>query len=72
MENWLESRGENKNLSSHEHMEEHKHMKMAGMASSEELKELRESKSTSFDKLFLQFFIGLCAYIQKYLSNQVK
>ena len=58
MENWLESRGENKNLSSHEQMQEHKHMKMAGMASSEELKELRASKSTSFDKLFLQLMIN--------------
>ena len=58
MENWLESRGENKNLSSHEHMQEHKHMKMTGMASSEELKELRASKSTSFDKLFLQLMIN--------------
>ena len=27
MENWLESRGENKNLSSHEQMQEHKYMK---------------------------------------------
>ena len=52
MENWLESRGENKNLPSHNHM------KMAGMASSEELKELRASKSTSFDKLFLQLMIN--------------
>ena len=54
MGNWLESRGENKNLSLSEHMPEHKHMKMAGMASNEELKELRDSKSTSFDKLFLK------------------
>ena len=52
MENWLESRGENKNLSGH------KHMKMAGMASSEELKELKESKSTSFDKIFLKLMIN--------------
>ncbi|MDC3124962.1 DUF305 domain-containing protein [Gammaproteobacteria bacterium] len=58
MENWLESRGENKNLSSHEHTKEHIHMRMAGMASSEELKELRASKSTSFDKLFLQLMIN--------------
>ena len=58
MENWLEARGENKNLSSHEHMQEHKHMKMEGMASSKELKELRASKSTSFDKLFLQLMIN--------------
>ena len=52
MENWLESRGENKNLSGHNHM------KMAGMASSEELKELKESKSTSFDKIFLKLMIN--------------
>ena len=58
MENWLESRGENKNLSSHDHMQEHKHMKMVGMASNEKLKELRASKSTSFDKLFLQLMIN--------------
>ena len=58
MENWLESRGENKNLAGHKHMPEQKHMKMAGMASSDELKELRESKSTSFDKLFLKLMIN--------------
>ena len=58
MGNWLESRGENKNLSLSEHMPEHKHMKMAGMASNEELKELRDSKSTSFDKLFLKLMIN--------------
>tara|TARA_X000000950_G_scaffold175202_1_gene212913 strand:- start:54 stop:2258 length:2205 start_codon:yes stop_codon:yes gene_type:complete len=52
MENWLESRGENKNLSSHNHM------KMAGMASSEELKELKVSKSTTFDKIFLKLMIN--------------
>ena len=52
MENWLESRGENKNLSGHNHM------KMAGMASSEELKELKKSKSTSFDKIFLKLMIN--------------
>ena len=52
MENWLESRGENKNISGHNHM------KMAGMASSEELKELKESKSTSFDKIFLKLMIN--------------
>ena len=58
MENWLESRGENKNLSGHKHMPKQEHMKMVGMASSEELKELRESKSTSFDKLFLKLMIN--------------
>ena len=58
MENWLESRGENKNLSGHKHLPGQKHMKMAGMASSEELKELIGSKSTSFDKLFLKLMIN--------------
>ena len=58
MENWLKPRGENKNLSKQEYMQDHKQMKMGGMASSEELKELRESKSTSFDQIFLELMIN--------------
>ena len=58
MENWLKPRGENKNLSKQEYMQDHKQMKMGGMASNEELKELRESKSTSFDQIFLELMIN--------------
>ena len=35
-----------------------KHMKMSGMATSDQLKELENAKSTSFDKLFLQLMIA--------------
>ena len=34
------------------------HQNMAGMASPSELKELEESESTSFDKLFLKLMIN--------------
>ena len=58
MGNWLESRGEDKNLSSHEHMTVRKQMKMSGMASNQDLKALKESRSTSFDTLFLKLMIN--------------
>ncbi len=53
MRSWLESRDEKPNK---EHA--HHHMKMVGMASPEELQQLRDSDSTEFDKLFLQLMIN--------------
>ena len=53
MRSWLESRDEKPNK---EHA--HRHMKMVGMASPEELQQLRDSDSTEFDKLFLKLMIN--------------
>jgi uncharacterized protein (DUF305 family) len=53
MISWLESRDEKPNK---EHA--HHHMKMVGMASPEELQQLRDSDSTEFDKLFLKLMIN--------------
>ncbi|MDG2020162.1 MAG: DUF305 domain-containing protein [SAR86 cluster bacterium] len=53
MRSWLESRDEKPNK---EHA--HQHMKMVGMASPEELQQLRDSDSTKFDKLFLKLMIN--------------
>ena len=53
MRSWLESRDEKPNK---EHA--HHHMKMVGMASPEELQQLRDSDSTEFDKLFLKLMIN--------------
>ena len=55
MESWLKSRKETKTNTSHNH---HMHMEMAGMASPEQLIELENSKSTDFDRLFLQLMIA--------------
>ena len=55
MESWLKSRKEIKTNTPHIH---HMHMEMAGMASPEQLIELENSKSTDFDRLFLQLMIA--------------
>ena len=55
MESWLKSRKEIKTNTPHIH---HMHMEMAGMASPEQLIELENSKSTNFDRLFLQLMIA--------------
>ena len=55
MESWLKSRKELMPSMSQNH---NKHMKMSGMATSDQLKELENAKSTSFDKLFLQLMIA--------------
>ena len=54
MRSWLESRDE-KFYMEHTH---NQHMNMVGMASKEELQQLRDSESTEFDKLFLNLMIN--------------
>ncbi len=52
MKGWLQDRNE-----SLYHTHDHRMMKMAGMASPEEINELRNSKGVEFDKLFLKLMI---------------
>ncbi len=72
MEGWLEDRGENiPGENEHSMMDHHgndhhdmghhdmsMHLDMVGMASPKQLKELENSKSTDFDRLFLQLMIA--------------
>ena len=72
MEGWLEDRGENipgeneHSMMNHDGMDHHDmghhdmsmHLDMVGMASPKQLKELENSKSTDFDRLFLQLMIA--------------
>ena len=72
MEGWLKDRGENvPEENKHSMMDNHKmdqdgmerhdmsmHLDMVGMASPKQLKELENSKSTDFDRLFLQLMIA--------------
>ena len=67
MEGWLKDRGENipeeyeYSMMSHHVMEHHdmsSHLDMVGMASPKQLEELENSKSTDFDRLFLQLMIS--------------
>jgi len=72
MEGWLEDRGENipgeneHSMMNHDGMDHHgmehhdmsMHLDMVGMASPKQLKELENSKSTDFDRLFLQLMIA--------------
>ena len=72
MEGWLEDRGENipeenehSMMGHHEndhsdmgHHDMSMHLDMVGMASPKQLKELENSKSTDFDRLFLQLMIA--------------
>ena len=55
MKDWLESREEEISFNHENH---HMHMGMAGMATSDDLEKLENSKSTDFDKLFLQLMIA--------------
>ena len=55
MQSWLKERDENP---SHDHLNHHMHMKMMGMASEKQLKDLKNSKSTKFDRLFLSLMIA--------------
>ena len=55
MQSWLKERDEN---ASHDHLNHHMHMKMMGMASEKQLKDLKNSKSTKFDRLFLILMIA--------------
>ena len=57
MQGWLEERDEDApNPEMMHHMKSHNNM--AGMATPEQLKELENSKSTDFDRLFLQLMIN--------------
>ena len=72
MEGWLEDRGENipgeneHSMMNHHGNDHHDmghhdmsmHLDMVGMASPKQLKELENSKSTDFDRLFLQLMIA--------------
>ena len=67
MKGWLKDRGENvpeeneHSMMSHHDMGDHDmsmHLDMVGMASPKQLKELENSKSTDFDRLFLQLMIA--------------
>ena len=55
MRSWLKERNEN---AFHDHENHHMHMKMMGMASEKQLKDLKNSKSTKFDRLFLSLMIA--------------
>ena len=55
MESWLKSREEMMSNMGHDH---DIHMKMSGMATPKQLKDLENSKSTDFDRLFLQLMIA--------------
>ena len=55
MESWLNSRKEIVPNTSHNH---HMHMEMSGMATPQQLKNLENSQSTDFDRLFLQLMIA--------------
>ena len=55
MESWLNSRKEIVPNTSHNH---HMHMEMSGMATPQQLKNLENSQSTDFDRLFLPLMIA--------------
>ena len=60
MESWLKQRNEYADSSHsdhHMHENHHMHMNMAGMATPKQLNDLSNSKSTDFDRLFLQLMI---------------
>jgi len=57
MQNWLRDRGENA-PNPEKQIDMHAHHNMAGMATPEELEELRKTKSTNFDRLFLKLMIN--------------
>ena len=60
MESWLKDRDEFNNISnnSHQNHKMHASMKMEGMATPKQLDDLRNSKSTDFDRLFLKLMIN--------------
>ena len=60
MESWLKQRNEyadNSHSDHHMHESHHMHMNMVGMATPKQLNDLSNSKSTDFDRLFLQLMI---------------
>ena len=60
MESWLKDRNEFQNISnsSHQNHKMHTSMNMEGMATPKQLDDLRDAKSTDFDRLFLQLMIN--------------
>ena len=56
MESWLYDRGENKKDMPHHHMD--MNIGMAGMATPKQLEDLKNTKATDFDRLFLQLMIA--------------
>ena len=61
MESWLKQRNEYADSSHsdhHMHESHHMHMNMAGMATPKQLNDLSNSKSTDFDRLFLQLTVS--------------
>ena len=60
MESWLKDRDEFNNISnnSHQNHKMHASMNMEGMATPKQLDDLRNSKSTDFDRLFLKLMIN--------------
>ena len=58
MESWLKERGEYAHNMMGNHNHHQMHAEMVGMASPKQLSELRNSKSTDFDRLFLQLMIA--------------
>ena len=58
MESWLYDRGENKKDMPHHHMDMGMGMGMAGMATPKQLEDLKKTKATDFDRLFLQLMIA--------------
>ena len=57
MQNWLRDRGEDAPNPENQN-DMHAHHNMSGMATPEELEELRKNKSTNFDRLFLKLMIN--------------
>ena len=55
MTSWLKDRDQSIPSMSHDH---HEHLQMVGMASIKQLDDLSKSKSTEFDRLFLQLMIN--------------
>ena len=63
MQSWLEDRNEfqsidNEHKHSHQNGRTHEHKNMVGMATPRQLENLSNSKSTDFDRLFLQLMIN--------------
>jgi len=60
MESWLKDRDEFQNIENSGHQEHKMHasMNMEGMATPKQLDDLRNSKSTDFDRLFLKLMIN--------------
>ena len=55
MNNWLSDRGQSIPDPTHQH--DHRHHKMMGMASPEQMKQLDDSDATDFDRLYLNLMI---------------